>query len=112
MPFSATGRDPVSAAIAKNALEMAAKAQTENRQVRGPDTPREQTVNRAFSRRFFQALETGAKAPAVGPAFGPSCGHDGADISAPAMLLDEADLLDASEMEDIEALDESDLIPT
>ena len=58
----------------------------------------EVTVNHAFSRRFFESLEA-ADGPAV---------HE-VDLSNPAELLDEADLI----VEDDEAeLDESDLIQT
>ena len=97
------GRDPVAAAVAGRALELAETALDENRQLRGTDTPREQTVNRAFSRRFFQALESAHLGGAE------ISDHQGADLSGPAMLLDESDLID---VDDAEPLDESDLIPT
>jgi hypothetical protein len=74
--------------------------------VRGRTTSRDQTVNRAFSRRFFLALEhgTGVVTPEI------EAEHD---VSGPAMMLDEADLLEAADLEDeAEMLDESDLIPT
>jgi len=59
------------------------------------------TVNRAFSRRFFEALEQGL--PDAGQAE-----LDALDESRPMELLDAADLIDE---EDEEAeLDESDLI--
>ncbi len=99
----ARGRDPVAAAVAGRALELAETAVDENRQLRGTDTPREQTVNRAFSRRFFQALESAHLGGAE------ISDREGADLSQPAMLLDESDLMD---VDDAEPLDESDLIPT
>ncbi len=99
----AGGRDPIAAQVAARALELAEHALTETQQLRGTATPREQTVNRAFSRRFFQALEGSQIGGASDHA------HEGADLSGPAMLLDESDLID---LDDAEPLDESDLIPT
>ncbi len=60
--------------------------------------PRDVTVNRAFSRRFFEALDQAA--PASGSALAQR------EMSSPMETLDEADLI----AEDEEALDESDLI--
>lgn len=93
----AGGRDPLAAAVATRALELTVSAREENRELKGVEPPREQTVNRAFTRRFFQALE--------------GAGRDGAQGSE-AVLLDEADLIDATDLEDAEPLDDSDLIPT
>lgn len=103
----AAGRDLVAAGVAARALELAEMARSDDGQVRGPTTPKDQTVNRAFSRRFFQALE------ASGGTIQASDSVAEADMSGPAMLLDEADLLEATDLEDdAEMLDESDLIPT
>jgi hypothetical protein len=103
------GRDPIAAGIARHALELVDLAQSDDVAVRGERAPRDQTVNRAFSRRFFEALEGGVIAH-------PGQGND---ASGPAMLLDEADLIDASDLDAVEsaealeeALDENDLLPT
>ena len=102
-----TGRDPVAARVADRALELAEMARSDDGQVRGPTTPKDQTVNRAFSRRFFQALE------GRGGTIQASSTVADADMSGPAMLLDEADLLEATDLDDdAEMLDENDLIPT
>lgn len=105
----ARGREPLAASVARHALELSTHAQRDDLQVRGKHTPKEQTVNRAFSRRFFQALE--ASTPVVGVV---STVDLRADVSSPSMILDEADLLEATEYDDDgeEMLDESDLIPT
>lgn len=85
------GRDPVAAGVARHALELAPLAGSDDRTVRGPEAPRDQTVNRAFSRKFFEAMN-----------------RDGVPDDDDALLLDEADLIEA----DAEVLDERDLIPT
>lgn len=104
----AGSRDAIVAGVARHALELVSSAVNDDLQVRGRHTPREQTVNRAFSRKFFQALE------ASSPLVDASATADLADVSNPAMVLDEADLLEATELEDdtAELLDDSDLIPT
>jgi hypothetical protein len=127
----AGGRDPIAAAVARHALELMSVAKLDDLQVRGRHTPKEQTVNRAFSRKFFQALE------ASGPMVDASATAEGPEVSNPAMVLDEADLLEATEYnapargagggnhtgdhagedadeddEPAELLDDSDLIPT
>src|SRR5690606_1429902 len=100
----AAGRDPVAAGVARHALELVELAASDQVQVRGERAPRDQTVNRAFSRQFFAAL-------AVDPV--PSSLPGGSDLSAPAMLLDESDVLEAVEVDADEAeLDEGDLLPT
>ncbi len=105
----ARGRDAVAASVARRAMELVELAQSDDIAVRGPTSPRDQTVNRAFSRRFFEALERGGEGVP---------GERTGDVSGPAMPLDEADLLEAVDMDDgdepdsLEALDESDLIPT
>jgi hypothetical protein len=107
----AGGRDPVAATTAGRGLELEEAVLAEDRQVREGATSRDQTVNRAFSRRFFQALAMVRPGGDLR-----DNGHGGVDASAPAMLLDEADLLEAADLSDAddeaEQLDESDLIPT
>lgn len=106
----ATGRDPAAKAVAHRALELSGQAHTENQEVLGPEVPAEQTVNRAFSRSFFEALGE------IRPGAVPVMVEPIADLSAPAMLLDEADLMEAPDLattsEDAEMLDDSDLIPS
>jgi len=60
--------------------------------VRGPTAPRDQTVNRAFSRKFFEAMNQAAIAT------------DDDD----ALLLDEADLIEA----DAELSEDHERVPT
>ena len=72
----------------------------------GSQAGRDVTVNRAFSRRFFEALEQGLPDAA-------QAGLEALDASGPMELLDEADLIDAEAEDEAEAeLDESDLIQT
>jgi hypothetical protein len=90
----------IMAPIAQKALELLASAARDEVRVRpGGEAGRDVTVNRAFSRRFFEAtdLPEGAKAM-----------HD-LDAAGP-MELDDADLI--AEEEDEAELDESDLIHT
>lgn len=95
----AQGSGAAVAGAARHALELAALAASDRAQVSGPGATREVTVNRAFSRRFFQAMN--APAGVV------------AEASGPAYRIDEADILAADfEEEALEALDESDLLPT
>ena len=93
----------VVAPVARHALDLHASAANDQVRVRpspnGSQPGREVTVNRAFSRRFFEALEAGL--PDAGAA-----GLVDLDASQPMEMLDEADLLD----EDEDELDESDLI--
>jgi hypothetical protein len=106
----AGGQNATVSAVARHALEMLPAASRDDLQVRGSTTPRDQTVNRAFSRRFFEALERGESIVA-----NPELVGEGLDISGPAMMLDEADFLalDEEGIEDVtEALDESDLLPS
>jgi hypothetical protein len=95
----------VMAPIAKKALELHANAARDEVRVRpGPQAGKDVTVNRAFSRRFFEALE--ADRPDVAQA----ALHD-LEASGPLEVLDEADLI--VEEDEVEAeLDESDLIQT
>jgi hypothetical protein len=98
----AAGRDPIGAGVARHALELTDLARSDHLQVRGDRPPRDQTVNRAFSRQFFAAMAAEA-APTARIT----------DMSGPAMLLDESDVLEAVEVDGEEAaLDEGDLMPT
>ncbi|HEY5927440.1 MAG TPA: hypothetical protein VIV11_37405 [Kofleriaceae bacterium] len=95
----------VMAPIAKHALDLHANAARDEVRVRpGPQAGKDVTVNRAFSRRFFEALE--ADRPDVAQA----ALHD-LDASGPLEVLDEADLIVEDDEEEAE-LDESDLIQT
>jgi hypothetical protein len=103
----AAGQSAV-APVAAMALERLEPAASDDVHGRGP--AREVTVNRAFSRRFFEALERGLPDVAAGEL-------EALDASTPMELLDEDDLIDeldestdddgGSEAE----LDESDLLP-
>lgn len=92
------GRDPIAAGVARHALDLADLARSDDLNVRGPNVPRDQTVNRAFSRKFFEAKERWERAEAM----------DAMAETSGVMALDDADLLEA----DAEPLDERDLIPT
>ncbi len=102
----ANGQSAV-APVAKHALELHASAARDQVRVRpgadGSQAGRDVTVNRAFSRRFFEALEQGLPDAA-------HAGLEALDASSPMELLDEADLIE--EDEEAEQLDESDLIQT
>ncbi len=95
----------VIAPVARKALELHATAANDHVRVRpgadGSQAGRDVTVNRAFSRRFFEALEQGLPDAA-------QAGLEDLDESRPMELLDESDLIDDDEAE----LDESDLIQT
>ncbi|MDB4962862.1 MAG: Methyltransferase type 11 [Myxococcales bacterium] len=99
------GGHSVVAPVAKQALELHAAAANDQVRVRpgvnGSQVGKDVTVNRAFSRRFFEALEQGL--PDAGAAE-----LEALDASSPMELLDESDLVDDDEAE----LDESDLIST
>ncbi len=96
------GGSSVVAPVAKRALELLSSAAEDQVRVHPNGGPaRDVTVNRAFSRRFFEALEHGI--PAAGQA-----GLGDLDASQPMEQLDEADLIEDEEAE----LDESDLIQT
>jgi HEAT repeat protein len=100
------GGASVVAPVARTALELLASAANDEVRVRAPgggSSPgREVTVNRAFSRRFFEALEKGL--PEVGGAE-----LSAMDASEPMELLDD-DLLEDDLDEDSVDLDESDII--
>jgi hypothetical protein len=58
----AQSRDLAAAGAARRALELAASARDSNVEVHGQEAPHDQTVNRAFSRRFFEAVAAGLPA--------------------------------------------------
>ncbi len=103
----AAGQSAV-APVAAMALERLEPAASDDVHGRGP--AREVTVNRAFSRRFFEALERGLPEVAAGEL-------QAMDASGPMELLDEDDLIDdLDEQTDDDGgseaeLDESDLLP-
>ncbi len=103
------GGASVVAPVARHALELHASAARDQTSVRpnanGSAAGRDVTVNRAFSRRFFEALEQGLPDAAAQ-------GLEDLDASSPMELLDEADLIDEDEELDEAELDESDLIST
>ncbi len=93
----------VIAPIAAHALELLSTAANDDVRLRPEGAPpRDVTVNRAFSRRFFEALEPDEAATALGDL----------EASTPMELLDEADLVAEEEADDEAELDESDLIQT
>jgi HEAT repeat protein len=91
------------APIAKQALNLTTNAARDEVRVRPGQATKDVTVNRAFSRRFFEALE--ADRPDVAQA----ALHD-LDASGPLELEDSDLILDESD--DEAELDESDLIQT
>jgi hypothetical protein len=93
----------VMAPIAKQALNLHSNAARDEVRVRPGQATKDVTVNRAFSRRFFEALE--ADRPDVAQA----ALHD-LEASGPLEMLDENDLI--VDEEDEAELDESDLIQT
>jgi hypothetical protein len=99
----------VVAPVAKQALELHSSAANDQVRVRpgaeGSQGGRDVTVNRAFSRRFFEALEQGL--PDQGQA-----GLVDLETSQPMELLDESDLIEEEDDVEAENLDESDLIQT
>lgn len=101
------GGQSVVAPVAQQALELHASAANDQVRVRpganGSQPGRDVTVNRAFSRQFFEALEQGI--PEAGAA-----GLVALDASGPMESLDEADLIE--DAEDEVDLDDADLIQT
>jgi HEAT repeat protein len=89
----AQGRDPTATGVVRHALDLAALASRDDYAVRGPSAPRDQTVNRAFSRQFFEAMN--------------QVGALGKEQNA-GLLSGDADRID----DDSEPLDDSDLIPS
>jgi hypothetical protein len=77
----AGGRDERAAQVARRALALVPGAVESDAEVRGPRTPgstTEHTVNRAFSRRFFEALAN----------------DDAATVGGDPMTLDDADVVE------------------
>ncbi len=102
------GGQSVVAPVAKKALELIALAANDQVSVRPGDQPapgRDVTVNRAFSRQFFEAVAEGN--PEAGQAALAQL-----DASSPMEMLDESDLIEDAEEPDepLDELDESDLI--
>jgi len=96
----ASGQSVV-APIAKQALQFHATAARDEVRVRPGAEAKDVTVNRAFSRRFFEALEADRPEDAAAALH---------EIDADGELLDDADLI--MDDEDEVDLDESDLIQT
>ena len=94
----------VVAPVARHALDLMAPAARDD--LRGTGPGREVTVNRAFSRKFFEALGQGGLQAAA------TAELEALDASSPMELLDEADLIDVDGDDggEDEELDESDLI--
>jgi hypothetical protein len=98
-----SGGASVVAPVARHALDLMAPAARDD--LRGTGPGREVTVNRAFSRRFFEALGQGGLQAVA------TVELEALEASGPMELLDEADLVDAdAEDGEDEELDESDLI--
>jgi CpXC protein len=81
---------------ARQALALAQTARSNDAEVRGEQTPKEVTVNRAFSRRFFEAM-------AAGPGL-----RRAAEDSDSGIHLTDAELLDPDE----EFIEDEDILPT
>ncbi|HEY3804784.1 MAG TPA: hypothetical protein VGL61_19355 [Kofleriaceae bacterium] len=98
----------VMAPLAQQAVTLIDTAARDEVRVRpGAEASKDVTVNRAFSRRFFEALDASDVAQSAGLA-----GGFDVDVSAPMELLDDSDLI-VDDEEDSEAeLDEADLIQT
>jgi hypothetical protein len=96
--------ESVMAPLAQQALGLVDTAARDEVRVRaGAEASKDVTVNRAFSRRFFESLDASeiAQLPAAE-----------IDLSAPLEMLDDSDLI-VDDEEDAEAeLDEADLIQT
>jgi HEAT repeat protein len=82
----AAGRDPVAAAVARSALGLVQRAIGDDLKVRGLRGPRDQTLNRAFSRRFFAALRAERRAAAEAAA------RAAGDTASRALLSMQVDL--------------------
>jgi hypothetical protein len=92
----ASGRDATVAGVARRALELAAQARDNDDEVRGPLAPHDQTVNRAFSRRFFEALGVAPPRP------------DRGEESSGSLALDDDEILEADE----EMIEDEDILPS
>ena len=96
--------ESVIAPLAQQAVSLIDTAARDEVRVRpGAEASKDVTVNRAFSRRFFEALDAGDVAASPGLEI---------DVSAPMELLDDSDLIVDDEEEAEAELDEADLIQT
>jgi hypothetical protein len=123
----AGGRDPIAAGVARHALELVELATSDNLSARGERAPRDQTLNRAFSRRFFEAVREARRAAAEALAAAEAVAEGSEDAAAaPArvttartLLLDTAELHEVMEADDemqadvagADPPDESDIAP-
>jgi hypothetical protein len=83
----AGGRDPIAAAAARHGLELAGLARANDAEVRGPEPPTDVTVNRAFSRVFFEAMNEAPRPAADETVPGEEY------LDADAEIIDEEDIL-------------------
>ncbi len=91
----AAGRDPVAAGVARRAVELIEQASGDDLESRNEKLPRDQALNRAFSRRFLDTLRAERRAIAEAAARG------AADTtSPPPVLLEAADLASPARDED------------
>ncbi|HWM86641.1 MAG TPA: CpXC domain-containing protein [Kofleriaceae bacterium] len=88
----AAGRDPVAAGVARRALELVERATRDDLLTRGEKAPRDQTVNRGFSRRFFDAVREERRAMAEAEAASVTSQGAGDTTSGSGLLLDVSDL--------------------
>jgi hypothetical protein len=94
----------VMAPVARQAFSLIETAARDEVRVRpGVEASKDVTVNRAFSRRFFESVDSSAGAP---------ISRFEIDVSYPLELLDESDLIVEDEQDEEAELDESDLIQT
>ncbi len=84
----AAGRDPTSSQAAKRALELEEEVRAGDAEVRGGAAPRETTVVRSFTRRFYDGLGGGPVELSA---------EDLEEIDDEAEMLEEADLVPARE---------------
>jgi hypothetical protein len=99
----AAGRDPVAAGVARRALELVELAGGDDLESRSEKMPRDQALNRAFSRRFLDTLRAERRAVVEAAARG------AADTtSPPPVLLEAPDLAGAAADEGSEAGAEAD----
>ncbi|HTE52026.1 MAG TPA: hypothetical protein VK698_14330 [Kofleriaceae bacterium] len=118
----AVGRDPVAAAVARRALELVEAAQSDDLAVRGERAPRDQTLNRSFSRRFFESVRSERRAAAeaaaaeaaaeteteVDPEAALAASARRPGVTTGTAVLDESDLFDAVDVEGEEEVEVDD----
>lgn len=109
----ASGRDQVAASVARRAIELIEAAQSDDLAVRGDRAPRDQTMNRSFSRRFFEAVRAERRAAAeaaaaeaaadseteVEPAAARAVAGRASAMTTGTAVLEDADILDAVDVE-------------